>query len=119
MLIRLSSGSFNRFEGLSSGGPILSYPRGDGERSLNPPLEVGLEGAFHLGESRQVSVLLGQEGAWDRPLDLEVRVIPTDPDLVGSVVKIRAFVFHIGKGAEHAKAVQKTGRQVELEEVVA
>src|SRR5262249_60434067 len=54
---------------------------------------------------------------FERPIDLQVGVVPLNADLALRVVKIGAFVYDLRDLAGHAEAVSESGRDVNLPEV--
>src|SRR5215475_5651373 len=54
---------------------------------------------------------------FERPIDLQVRVVPLNADLALRVVKIVAFVYDLRDLTGHAESVREPGRDVNLSEV--
>src|SRR5262245_38600683 len=54
---------------------------------------------------------------FERPVDLQVGIVPLHADLALRIVKIGAFVLDLGDVAGHAKAVSESRRDVDLPKV--
>ena len=60
------------------------------------------------------AIFIGNDGGGNGPLDADLRIVPDNADFVLRMVEIGALVLDLGLLADHAEAVQKAWRYVEL-----
>src|SRR5690349_8695616 len=80
-----------------------------GAEALLPGKPVG-----DLGQPRPGAVALGEDRVCDRPLNLDIGVVPRDPGLRRRVVGTGELVGDVSHVAQHAEAVGKAHRDVQL-----
>ena len=71
-----------------------------------------------LGKPHTIFIFFGEYGVFQRPGDVQFRIVPAQAGFCFRMIVFRAFVMKVGKIAENGKAVRKTGSDPELMLVV-
>ena len=71
-----------------------------------------------LGKAHTIFIFFGEYGVFQRPGDVQFRIVPAQAGFHFGVIVFRTLVMEMGKLAENGKAVRKTGGDPELVLVV-
>ena len=62
-----------------------------------------------LGKAHTIFIFFGEYGVFQRPGDVQFRIVPAQAGFHFGVIVFRTLVMEMGKLAENGKAVRKTG----------